>query len=404
VNTPVPDIPGPSAALTAGGPASSAPESLELLDGGDQAYPRMLQAIALARRSVDLEVYTFAASGVGARFIAALAGAAGRGVSVRVVIDGWGSARGGLSVAASLRAAGCAVRIYHRLWALLLGHFGRNHRKILLVDDEVAFLGGINIGDENVADDVRDAWADLALQIRGPQCAQLGRAIRREPALSVDSSLRIYLCGLGGGWRLRRCYLEAFAGARQRIHIAHGYFLPDRGIVRAITAAARRGVVVRLLLAGRSDVPFARAATRSLHRRLLAAGVLIHEWSGSVLHAKVAAVDGRRLLVGSFNLDPFSLANLETLVEVGDARVVEEGEAWIEDHFARSRAMTSVAAGSRLHTWALDPLGHLIARLAVTASLVIASRRRRQASRHRFRWTLARTREEGRSGRSSKPR
>jgi cardiolipin synthase A/B len=179
---------------------------------------------------------------------------------------------------------------------------------------------------------------------------------------------------------LRRRYLRAFAGARHRIHVAHGYFLPDAGVVRAITAAVRRGVGVRLLLAGRSDVLFARAATRSLYRRLLAAGVTIHEWSGSVLHAKVATVDGRRLLVGSFNLDPFSLANLEALVEVDDTHVVEQADAWIQDHFSRSRSMTSVEASSRLQRWLLDPLGRFVARLADAFSRVIASRRRRHAS------------------------
>ena len=373
--------PGPDlAGASRDGPAAFAPELLELLDGGDQAYPRMLRAIALARRSVHLEVYAFVPSAVGSRFVEALACAAARGVTVQVVIDGWGSAYGGRAVAASLRAAGCAVRIYHRLWALLLGHFDRNHRKILLVDDEVAFLGGINIGDENVGDEARMGWADLALEIRGPQCAHLGRMIRREPDRSVDSSLRLYLCGLGGGWRLRRRYLKAFAGARRRIDVAHGYFLPDGGIVRSITAAAGRGVLVRLLVAGRTDVPFARAATRSLYRRLLAAGVRIHEWSGSVLHAKVATIDGRRLLVGSFNLDPFSLANLETLVEVGDPQVVRKGEEWIEDHFARARPMTSVEANS----WLQELLGRLVVRLADVTSGLIASRKRRQASRDRF--------------------
>jgi cardiolipin synthase A/B len=369
-----------SPSVAALGRSASAPESVELLDGGEQAYPRMLQAIERAQRTVHLEVYAFAPSGVGARFVEALGQAASRGVKVEVLIDGWGSARGGRAIAAALHEAGCAVRIYNRLLALLIGRFGRNHRKILLVDDDVAFLGGINIGDENVGEGLRLGWADLALEIRGPQCARLGQMIRREPHRAVDSSLRIYLCGLGGGWRLRRRYLKAFESARQRIHVAHGYFLPDHGVVRAINAAARRGVQVRLLLAGRSDVPFARAATRSLYRRLLAAGVCIHEWTGSVLHAKVATVDGRRLLVGSFNLDPFSLANLEALVEVADTQIVNRGEAWIQDHFARSRAMTSVEASSRLQRFLLDPLGLLVARLAEAISRLIASRRRRQAS------------------------
>jgi cardiolipin synthase A/B len=153
----------------------------------------------------------FSPYGVGARFVDTLAQAARRGVKVKVLIDGWGSLWGGRAVAATLIVAGCAVRIYNRLRGLLVGRFGRNHRKILLVDDEVAFLGGINIGDENLGDGDRLGWADLALEIRGPQCVRLGRMIRREADLPVDSSLRIFLCGLGGGWRLRRRYLKAFA-------------------------------------------------------------------------------------------------------------------------------------------------------------------------------------------------
>ena len=136
-----------------------------------------------------------------------------------------------------------------------------------------------------------------------------------------------------------------------------------------------------MLLAGRSDVPFARTATRSLYRRLLAAGVDIHEWSGSVLHAKVAAVDGQCLLVGSFNLDPFSLANLEALVEVTDPRTVGQGEAWIQDHFALSPSITTTAVSSRFSRWLLEPLGGLVARFADVSGRAMAGRRQRQAFR-----------------------
>ena len=359
---------------------------MELLDGGEQAYPRMLRAITQATRRVHLEVYAFAPSGVGACFVDALAQAASRGVDVRVRIDGWGSARGGRAVARALRAGGCKVRIHNRLRALLVGRLSRNHRKVLLVDDEVAFLGGINIGDENVSDGARPGWADLALEIRGPQAAYLGRVIRREPRRPIQSSLCIYLSGLGGGWRLRRRYLKAFASARESIQVAHGYFVPDLGVVRAIAAAARRGVRVRLLLAGRSDVPLVRAATRSFYRRLLPAGVTIHEWSRSVLHAKVATVDGRRLLVGSFNLDPFSRVNLESLVEVTDRQLVQRGEAWISDHFTHSRAITSVEASSRLRRWLLEPFGLLIARLAEALSRQIAHRRRSRRTKVGHTW------------------
>ncbi len=356
--------------------APVARETVALLDGGAQAYPRMLLSIAAAKRSIHLEVYGFTASGVGARFVQALAQAAARGVITKVVIDGWGSARDGRAIAADLHEAGCDVTIHNRLRALVFGRLGRNHRKMLLVDGEVAFIGGINIGDENVGEGAQAGWADIALEIRGPQCAHLGRRVRREPPQAIHSALRIHLCGLGGGWRLRSRYMRAFAGARDCIQLAHGYFVPDVGIVRAITNAARRGVEVRLLLAGQSDVPLVRAATQRLYRRLLAAGVQIHEWNGSVLHAKVATVDGRLLLVGSFNLDPFSLANLETLVEVEDADLVAQGEMWIRRHFDASDTMTAVGASSWVHRWCFDPLGQVVARLADFASRVMAKRRR----------------------------
>jgi cardiolipin synthase len=345
----------------------------------------MLLAIARARRAVRLEVYGFSPSGVGARFIEALASAAARGVAVYVVIDGWGSAMGGNTVANALRRAGCTVRIHNRLLALFVGRFGRNHRKILLVDDEVVFVGGINIGDENLAEGAQVGWADLALEIRGPQCARLGRMLRRERQRPDPASPRLYLSGLGGGWRLRRLYMEAFRAAKARIHVAHGYFLPDPGVLRALESAARRGVQVHLLLAGQSDLPFVRAATRSLYRRLLAAGVRIHEWEGSILHAKVATVDGSLLIAGSFNLDPLSLANLEVLVEVDEPRVVCQGEAWIEDHFLRSHAMTSMETSSLWHRWVSIPLGRMVTSIAEAVGHLIASRKLRQASRHRRR-------------------
>ena len=353
-------------------------DSVHLLDGGERTYPRMIGAIARSQRSVYLAVYAFSPSGVGVHFIQALSHARLRGVVVQVVIDGWGSLRGASSVALALRNVGCTVRIHSWFLSLFVGHFGRHHRKILLVDDAVAFIGGINIGDENLREGPRLGWADVALEIHGTHSAWLGEMIRHEPRHTVDGSLRIHLAGLGGGWRLRRRYMKAFSSARQRIHLAHGYFLPDRGVVRAITAAARRGVQVHLLLAGLSDVPFARAATRSLYRQLLAAGVTIHEWADSVLHAKVATIDGQCLLVGSYNLDPFSLANMEVLVEVADAQVVTQGEAWIEDHFARSNSVPSVASSSLLQRWFHDPIGRVVAQMADSISRMIISRKRRK--------------------------
>jgi cardiolipin synthase len=307
-------------------------DRLRLLDGGAAAYPAMLDAIDGAREEIFLEVYAFALDAVGLRFVEALDAAARRGVRVRVVLDGWGSAPHAHELARQLEAAGCQAEIFNRMLFALLGRWRRNHRKVLAVDGEVAYVGGLNIGAEYglPGEPQSGAWADLAVEVRGPTAEWLLRRGRRERGHSPAGPFRIWLSGLGGGRRLRRRYLKAIGGARVRVLLAHAYFLPDRRLVRSITAAARRGVQVRLVLPARSDVTLMRPAARHLYRRLLAAGVEVREWPGSVLHAKVAVVDGLRLLLGSFNLDPLSLANLEVLAEAEDRELAAEGARWIE--------------------------------------------------------------------------
>jgi cardiolipin synthase len=349
-----------------------------LLDGGPEAYPRMLAALALARYTVRLEVYAFALDGVGQRFIAALAAAARRGVRVTVILDGWGSAGDGGEVAAQLRDAGCQVAIYNPLTSLLAGRFRRNHRKILVVDDEVAFLGGINIGDEygRMGEPDVPHWLDLAVELRGPVVRWLAARLLGARLPPPRGPVRIYLSGLGGGRSLRRRYVKAIGAARRSLVVANAYFLPDRRLVRSITAAARRGVQVTLILPGHSDVPLAQAASRSLYGQLLRAGVRIHEWTSTVLHAKAAVMDGRRLLIGSFNLDPLSLANLETLVELEEPEVAAEGTAWMERLLAQSKEITAQqrAARPRLARWILDALGLAVLRVAHRIGRLLAMR------------------------------
>ncbi len=360
--------------------ATPAGEAVRLLAGGREAYPAMLAAIRGARSEVFLEVYAFSPEGIGAAFIEVLSAAARRGVSVRVVIDAWGSAPGTAEVEASLEAAGCEVKVFGSMLGVLRGRLRRNHRKVLAVDGEVAFLGGLNVGDEYGLPDPPPGeapWADLALELRGPVAAWLQRRARREQAWSPPGPVRVWLSGLGGAGRLRRRYLKAFGAARRTIVLAHAYFLPDRHVVRSIAAAARRGVEVKLVLAGRSDVALVRPASRRLYRKLLRAGVEISEWSLSVLHAKAAAVDGERLLVGSFNLDPFSLANLEALAEVGIPRVAQDGESWIRARFAEGERVTieRIGAGSWLERFLVERIGPLVARAAHLLAQMVLRRR-----------------------------
>jgi cardiolipin synthase len=365
--------PSPQAAVAGSGGAQ-----VTLLDGGGEAYPRMLAAIESATRRVHLEVYAFDREGVGSRFLAALAAAAQRGVEVKVIVDGWGSVGDSGPITRTLRAAGARVRVYNPLLSLFTGRAWRNHRKILLVDDRVAFLGGINIGDEYMDVDDAPGWADLALELRGDICAQLGAKLQAGAVQLVSGPMHVLLSGFGGGRRLRQRYLDALSRAKQKVVLAHAYFLPDRGFMRALNRAARRGVAVHLLLAGRSDVAFARAATMRLYRTFLRAGVHIHEWTDSTLHAKAAVVDGQRLLVGSFNLDPLSLVNLETLVDVEDEAVAAQATAWLDKHLEKSRRIfLEDCARSGLQRWLLDVLGLAAARFAEAFASFMGRRRRR---------------------------
>jgi len=347
---------------------STALRQVRLLDGGPEAYPRMLAALAGATHTARLEVYAFACDSVGQQFIASLSAAARRGVRVTVILDGWGSAADGAEVGALLRDAGCQVTIYNPLTSLLAGRFRRNHRKILIVDDEVAFLGGINIGDEygRMGEPDVPHWLDLAVELHGPSVGWLAAWLRGARLRLPRGNVRIHLSGIGGGRRLRRRYVKAIGGARRSVLVANAYFLPDHRLVRSITAAARRGVQVTLILPGRSDVPLAQAASRSLYGQLLRAGVRIHEWTATVLHAKAAVMDGYRLLIGSFNLDPLSLANLETLVEIDEPGVAAEGRAWMERLLEQSTEITirDLASRHRLARWILDALGLAVMRVA----------------------------------------
>jgi cardiolipin synthase len=348
----------------------------------------MLAAIAAARREIFLEVYAFSSVGVGASFVAALSAAARRGLRVDVVVDGLGSAPGAGELVATLSAAGCHVTVFGRMVHLLAGRLRRNHRKVLAVDGEVAFVGGLNVGDEYAGSAEEPAWADLAVELRGPVAAWLQERARRERGRSPPGPVRVWLSGVGGAGRLRRRYVKAVGAARSTLDVAHAYFLPDRRLVRSITAAARRGVEVRLVLAGRSDHGLATAGTRRLYRRLLRAGVRISEWSRSVLHAKAAVADGAVLLVGSFNLDPLSLANLEALAEVRTHAAAQAGMRWIRARFEEGEEITLEHLGraSWLERLAAERLGALVASTArwIGRSLARGGRAGRAALRGRL--------------------
>lgn len=311
------------------------------LRNGNEAYAAMLEAIANARATVRLEVYIFANDAVGCRFRAALLQAQQRGVCVQVLVDGIGSFNLPADFWNELRTAGGQARVFN---PVTLKRFGiRDHRKLLVCDEHIAFIGGFNISEEYTGDGITQGWRDLGLRFEGEltrdlavsfdemfaladfkhkRMVRLWRARQKRTVVSGDEQL--LLGGPGRGWNpIRRALHKDLATAR-RAEIIEAYFLPTWRIRRNLIRIARKGGHVCLVLAGKTDVLLSQLAGRSLYRRLLKAGVKIAEYQPQILHAKLLIFDDT-VYVGSANLDPRSLSiNYELVIRFDNARMAQE--------------------------------------------------------------------------------
>jgi cardiolipin synthase len=308
-----------------------------LLASAASYFPRLHAAIAGAQHSICLETYILADDATGHALIEALDAAARRGVAVRVLVDGFGGGDFARRLALRFPGFGGQLRIYRpeRWWRPQRRLFRRLHRKIAIVDDRIAFVGGINVDDSPKRDELTGEpigpRLDFAVECEGPIVAGIAYAQRRLWwAVAVadwgdGSEPRPRRVPLGpplpGGVRaalvlrdnlrhrrsIERSYLGAIRSAQRQILFACAYFQPGQRFRRALLAAARRGVRITLLLQGRVEYRLQHYAQRALYGQLLAAGIEIHEYRLSYLHAKVAVVDDDWATVGSSNIDPLSL-------------------------------------------------------------------------------------------------
>jgi cardiolipin synthase len=348
-----------------------------LLHDGEQTFPAMLEAIQAAKREILLEMYWFASDAVGRQFADALAAKAEGGVKVRVIYDAVGSVQSDRRMFARLREAGCEVEEYNPIapWRarFRIGVVNnRDHRKLLVVDRKVGFTGGVNLGDEWAPVSAGGAgWRDDTIRIEGPAAEQMcdifdyGWLRIVEPQTVVQPEFRPPVDpGDGKGSRvrvlanhyfrerraIRQAYLRRINDARRSVCIANSYFVPDRQIRRVLSHAVERGVEVRVIVPGESDVPAVRHAAQRLYGRLLRAGIQLYEWQGSILHSKTAVVDGRWCTVGTYNLDSRSLRfNLEVVAAVEDAAVAGA----MEDRFNEDLLHTNPISYER---WRRRPL------------------------------------------------
>ncbi|WP_079228117.1 cardiolipin synthase ClsB [Pseudomonas putida] len=310
---------------------------VELLINGEQYYPRVFAAMAQAQQEILLETFIIFDDKVGQQLRCVLIDAARRGVRVEVAVDGYGTADLPDGFVSGLTDAGVSFHAFDpqpRLAGMRTNLFRRLHRKIVVIDGERAFIGGINYSADHLGDFGPMAKQDYAVEVTGPVVAQVHAASRRlmAPVLEPPSEIRPVTAATGTSTavlverdnRLRRTdieahYLLALRSARQRVVVANAYFFPGYRLLRELRNAARRGVEVTLILQGQPDMRWVRALSRLLYNYLLRDGVRIHEYCQRPLHGKVALVDDEWATVGSSNLDPLSLSfNLEANLFIRD--------------------------------------------------------------------------------------
>ena len=337
---------------------------ITLLHNGQAYFPKLEAAIETAQFEIYIETYIFEYDAIGIRIAEALKRAARRGVSVHLLLDGFGSQNLSHATIQDMLGTGMQVLIFRPEFIFSMPHryrLRRMHRKLVTIDAQIAFVGGINIIDDQHNPENLTPRFDYAVLIKGPLLIQIHAAVRHLWMLVAWVHLKkrwinpivikptIMPCGdqkamflirdnLRHRHDIEHAYLEAIHQAHTEIIIANAYFLPGRKFSNALKNAAQRGVHVELLLQGKIEYRLQHHATQAMYENLLNAGIKIYEYNRSYLHAKVAVIDQHWATVGSSNIDPFSLL------------LAREANIFVEDqHFAdelRSSLKTAIAEES----------------------------------------------------------
>ncbi|HEX3128289.1 MAG TPA: phospholipase D-like domain-containing protein [Thermoanaerobaculia bacterium] len=319
---------------------------------GQDAFAAMHEAVVGARKEILLESYIYKDDAAGRRFLEELSVAARRGVEVNVLADALGSFSTRNAFWQEMKRRGIHVRLYHPLFSSLWYQPFRDHRKILVVDRRIAFTGGMNIGEEygSTSASLGETWRDTHVRVEGPAAWEMAvvfsegwvqaggeplelPSLPAEEAAAPGTRILVLDSRPSRGSAESASAMAAIVGAaRERVWLTNAYFAPGWAAVRILGDAAQRGVDVRLLLPGKTDVPIVRRAAHGYYDRLLARGVRIFEYQTSILHAKSLTADGYVTLVGSTNLDFRSfLFNAECDLLMLDETVARRAEEAFED-------------------------------------------------------------------------
>ena len=339
---------------------ASSGNAITFFCNGDEIFDAIWQAIDGAKRRVWYEMYTIEPDRVGRRTMEALTAAAQRGCQVRLLYDAVGSPRLGENLLKPLRDAGAQIDCFNPIlqWKRPQSLLTRDHRKIIIIDNHTAFVGGCNTSEDYCGPRYGNGlFQDCEVRLEGPCVRDLADLVLGSMRLvrQVEKRDTLPRCGRKGetfvqalgshgvhGKRaIQRAVRLTVRHAVQRCWITTPYFLPPRRLMRAMIRSAERGVDVRLLTAGVSDVPIARAAAQHIYGQFLRHGVRIFEMFDVTLHAKTMVIDGLYSTVGSFNLDQFSdKRNLEVNVGMIDPEVARTLEEDFERNLSQAREVT----------------------------------------------------------------
>jgi cardiolipin synthase len=333
-----------------------------LLFDGRSAFPSMENAAKSATRSVHVLFYIFRDDETGRRFRDLLVERARAGVTVRVLVDAWGSPSFTRRFSDPLRAAGARVAAFRssKLQPLFAPRLSfANHRKLLVVDDNVAFIGGMNIGNEYARE-----WHDVMARIEGPAVHALDHVFLDDWYFASDEDISdverdgtrrkgdvacaIIASGPDRASYIHDAYFILFTRAERRIWIVTPYFIPSDALATALRTAASRGLDVRVILPLISDVSIVKHAARSYYPDLVSAGVKIYEYEGPMVHAKAFVVDDDTSAVGSANVDSRSFRlSFEISCFLKDPAINARLGAWCEGLVADSHPVTRAECVNR---------------------------------------------------------
>jgi cardiolipin synthase len=354
---------------------------LKLLRNGEEYFPALEDAIQHAQHEIYLETYIYQEDLIGRRIGNALKKAAHRGVKVYLLLDGFGSQDFSATFLQGFQLAGVNVMFYRQKispWTFKKNRLRRLHRKVVVIDGSVGFVGGINIIDDNNVPEEATPRVDYAVEIRGALLAPLLDSVQKlwkhlawlqlrqvpQQYAQAKTQINAQYHEVKAALVLRdnvlhrrdieEAYLEAIANAKEEIIIANSYFVPGWRFRKALMDAADRGVSVKLLLQGRIEY-LVMLATQAFYSTFLAHGIEIYEYSKSFMHSKVAVIDQEWATVGSSNIDPFSLL------------LAREANVVVRDHFfaeeLRASILQSIQDGATeisLQAWVRGNLRHRI--------------------------------------------